>query len=532
LPKKLSFAVVKKAFEDKGYKLLEKEYNSKDIPMKYKCPKHPNKQTKISYNSLRNGSGCPYCRNDKLSIAFRLPLEKVVKEFETAGYELLTTDYKNASEKLAYRCPRHPELQLSMSLSNLKSGKRCKACRNEEASERNKTPFNEIKKLFEERSLELLETNYRGKGKLKFKCPRHPNKPNSITLAHLKHKKYCCPYCARTKVDYDDVKRLFKERYCELLEEEYVNDKKKMRYRCLYHPENILTISYDKFRSGQRGCSKCSGRFFASYEEVKLEFDRRGYELLETDYKDSESKLAYLCPFHPNKVLYISYQKLKNGRGCRYCAAQRKAAKYRFSYDEVQKEFKKRGYELIEKVYLNNATPMRYRCYHHKDKVITITLKDLKNGKGCPYCFNEQFSGGGGSAAWKGGISSINDFLRAEIKDWTKESLRKYGYKCAVTLQGGELEVHHTKSFYEIRDEVLKELNLFNKKTRYQFTKHELNQILFKVKEKHTYIIGVPLKGYIHRLFHKLYGRKNNTMKDFEEFKKRYINGEFEEILS
>lgn len=527
MPNKLSIEFVKNAFKDRGYTLLEEEYISKDTPMRYECPKHPDKQTQVSYNSLRNGTICRYCSSEKRSRELRLPYEEVVNEFHKVGYKLLSTEYRNARINLNYQCPRHPDLSLNMSLTNLKSGKRCKACRNLEASIRNMTPFEEVKKTFEERGFELLETSYSGKGKLRFKCPKHPDKFNSITLAHLKNKKYGCPYCARVKVDFEDVKKEFDDRYCQLLDREYINDKKKLNYRCLFHPSEILKISYDKFRSGQRGCSLCSNRFHASYEEVKQVFEQRGYHLLENSYIDSEKKLAYICPYHPNKYLFISYQKIKNGRGCRYCAAQQKAAKFRLSYTEVKSEFIRRGYELIEADYVNNTMQMRYLCKNHLDNESTISFKDLKSGKGCPYCFNDQYTGEGGSAAWKGGISSINGFLRAELKEWIKDSLKNSNYKCAITLQGGELEVHHTKSFKEVRDEVLKELDFFKKKYRYQFTQNELYEILARFKEKHNNITGIPLKPHIHRHFHKVYGRNDVTLENFDEFKKRYIIGEF-----
>ena len=42
--------------------------------------------------------------------------------------------------------------------------------------------------------------------------------------------------------------------------------------------------------------------------------------------------------------------------------------------------------------------------------------------------------------------------------------------------------------------------------------------------KKHTLDIGITLNKEIHKQFHKLYGKTNNTKEQFEEFKSNYLN--------
>lgn len=174
---------------------------------------------------------------------------------------------------------------------------------------------------------------------------------------------------------------------------------------------------------------------------------------------------------------------------------------------------------------------MRYQCPKHPDKDLSIAVRDLKSGKGCAYCAEEKRFGEGNSS-WKGGISDMTSHLRGYINHWKQEALRKSGNKCFVTGCNDELEIHHTKPFYVLRDEAFAELKLPMRETIGEYSQEEKEEIKLKFIEKHADFVGIPLNKEIHILFHQLYGTINTTMDDLKEFKERYLSGEFNKLSS
>ena len=89
-----------------------------------------------------------------------------------------------------------------------------------------------------------------------------------------------------------------------------------------------------------------------------------------------------------------------------------------------------------------------------------------------------------------------------EYENWRTSIFEKYNYTCQLSGQkGGQLEVHHLSNY---STDIEHRLDINN---------------------------GIVLAKHIHKLFHKLYGRKNNTKEQFEEFKHRYHNREFKEVI-
>ena len=60
---------------------------------------------------------------------------------------------------------------------------------------------------------------------------------------------------------------------------------------------------------------------------------------------------------------------------------------------------------------------------------------------------------------------------------------------------------------------------------------HHLSNYSTDIEHRLDINNGIVLAKHIHKLFYKLYGVKNNTKEQFEEFKHRYHNGEFKEVI-
>lgn len=336
----------------------------------------------------------------------------------------------------------------------------------------------------------------------------------------------------KTNLTIDFIKEEFKKRNYILLEETYVNNSTKLKYKCLKHPEEVLYMAYSNFQQGCK-CPHCALEIRGmkrrlTIDFIRSEFEKRGYKLLESEYKGSTQKLRYFCPNHPDKKLTISWSNFNQGRGCTFCNYSKIVYREKLTYEEVKQEFEKRNYTLISPEYQNAKIKLLYKCPFHPEQEQSILISNLKNGEGCLYCAKEQFGKnqlGENNPSWKGGVSALNLFLRNSTKQWKKQVLKKYKYKCFVTGENSkELEIHHTIPFYMMRDDVLNSLNLPIYKTVEEYTQEQLELIVSSFNELHKNLEGVPLKKEIHILFHSIYGKGYTSFEELLEFKENYLN--------
>lgn len=266
-----------------------------------------------------------------------------------------------------------------------------------------------------------------------------------------------------------------------------------------------------------------------TFEQVKSEFEKRGFILLENKYINNSTKMRYICPKHSDNIQTKRFKELLSGAGCRFCAQEKiNELNRKYTFEDAVKEFEKIGYKIIsdETEYKNSNTPLKYICPKHKDKINKTSLTNILSGTRCKWCVWES-QRGEESPNWRGGVTELQDFLRERITAWKQDVLEKHNYKCDITgINFRNMEVHHLVPFHVIRDEVLSELGLDDKKKVSDYTKEEKEAIVKLFEEKHNKMNGVPIHQDLHKLFHKLYGF-DTTPEDYEEFKQRYSNGEF-----
>lgn len=200
---------------------------------------------------------------------------------------------------------------------------------------------------------------------------------------------------------------------------------------------------------------------------------------------------------------------------------EKKRNKLSLDSEVVNQEFINRGYSMVGE-YINANTPINYLCPKHGLK--QISFAHLKSVKGCKDCAIERISGEN-HYNWNGGITKLNVHLRDRLRDWTFESLKRANFRCELSGQKGDLEVHHLYNFSKIVKDTLNNLNVKISNRVVEFSNEELSLITAECLRLHSELgFGVVLTRSLHKEFHSIYGRYSNTPEQFYEFKSNYEN--------
>ena len=151
-----------------------------------------------------------------------------------------------------------------------------------------------------------------------------------------------------------------------------------MKYRCSCGNES--TITFSSFQQGHR-CSKCGGNEKHTYEDVRQYFLDHYCELLETFYKDANTKMRYRCSC--GNIAYIRFNVFQRGQRCKECGNKKTSEKLTRTQEDAEKIFRDGGC-IMKGKYIGDKFPVEYICEcGNKDK---ISLNNFKKGRRCKQC--------------------------------------------------------------------------------------------------------------------------------------------------
>lgn len=205
-----------------------------------------------------------------------------------------------------------------------------------------------------------------------------------------------------------------------VLENEYINSRKKMKFKCScgnYFDMNISSFVGEN----KRYCNHCakSKRYDGLRDYTQLinnECKRRKYKLVTRNINRSTDEFQYVCLKHLNKGVQIStYDRMvSSGSGCIYCGIESRGVKHRIPKEELIRLLNEKGFEYISHDYVrysNGSKKVRICCIcnkHREKGTQYLDYGNLKNNtSGCIYCI--------GRGRTKESLQSEFDSINAKI---------------------------------------------------------------------------------------------------------------------
>lgn len=260
--KKYKIEDVKETAKQYSGKCISKEYKNSKEKLEFMCKeKHVFKK---NFESLLNGSWCPECTKQKLSVKFRKytikDMQKIAKEKDG---KCLSSEYINRRHPLKWKCEKGHIWESAA--GNIMSGTWCPTCGRKKANEnRKKYNLTDIQKIaYNKNGLCLSDSYSTLRSILTFKCGEGhvwSTEANQILKGSW------CPDCSGTKKKtIEEIKEVALKRGGKLLSTKYINAHRKLTWAC--SNGHSFEANYNNVRAG-KWCPKCR----TNYNEDKCRF--------------------------------------------------------------------------------------------------------------------------------------------------------------------------------------------------------------------------------------------------------------------
>jgi len=196
-------------------------------------------------------------------------------------------------------------------------------------------------------------------------------------------------------LSFEFIKEEIEKEGYQLLSKEYNNRNEKLQMICSHG--HYYCASFASFKSGKR-CAKCSGNKKKDFSEVKNIIEKENYNIISKQYENAHKKLLICCD--QNHIYEASLHSFINGRRCPVCSKKKK-----HSYSFVKNYVEEQGYTLLSKEYKNNHEKIRLKC--NVGHEYETRFRDFQRGHRCFFCF--------------GPMKHSFDVVRSKIKEFNYE---------------------------------------------------------------------------------------------------------------
>lgn len=164
--------------------------------------------------------------------------------------------------------------------------------------------------------------------------------------------------------------------------------KNKVKWVCANNETHINISTLGSIIADDRDqylCRRCAisiARGGTTYESFSKLLQTKDWKMLSdrTEFTGSMSRVKVSCD--KGHTMETTYNRFSNDHGCAECAADSKRAR---TIDDVRDEFEQKGFTLLSKTYVNNATNLDYVCKCGREGQITYN-NFIKNIDGCMAC--------------------------------------------------------------------------------------------------------------------------------------------------
>lgn len=162
-----------------------------------------------------------------------------------------------------------------------------------------------------------------------------------------------------------------------ILLSEYKNNNTPIRFICLNHLDKGIQESLFWILNNSVGCKYCG--LEAGYEKHKHKikdivenFDKLGFVLLDTEYKDANTPMKCYCKKHSDIVQEKYYNAILKGFGCKYCQAENSRGENHYNWNGGKSALDEYLRSKISQWKTDSMRNCDYKCILTNSKEFTI----------------------------------------------------------------------------------------------------------------------------------------------------------------